>query len=154
MPFSNDGPDGEFLRRYKLADAYAFVTDGGRKQVADALLEGVSLDPSACATALSEDLTDRIDSIMGALYTMNETAHTDEEMDNQFQNGQFWQAEGASMAKAGGPLAAIDAKCREWKSQGRARFTLRKINRWRKQAEAIGRCDDPARALDHYWGLD
>ena len=39
-------------------------------------------------------------------------------------------------------------------AQGSAVYTLTKIQRWKRQAEALSKCSSPAIALDHYWAVD
>jgi len=49
---------------------------------------------------------------------------------------------------------ALENAFRSWQAQGRATFTVRKIERWRQQAEAISRYRSSAIALGHYWAVD
>src|SRR6267143_2902877 len=43
---------------------------------------------------------------------------------------------------------------RTWQSEGKAKFTVKEIERWGRQAESIAPCDVPAHALDRYWAID
>ena len=48
----------------------------------------------------------------------------------------------------------LEAAFVKWTSEGREKYTLKIIHRWRKQAEAILNSRNSARALSSYWGID
>src|SRR2546422_7599684 len=50
------------------------------------------------------------------------------------------------------PQLGEEFKARQ--AAGGAKFTLSKIERWRRVALAIARISSPASALDHYWAID
>ncbi len=154
LPAPNaNGADAQFLERFSLKDAMALTTDDGLAQVAKVLLEGIALDDAAFAKALSEDLVERIDETVGGLYYLRETSRSSD-IDRNLQYTQFWRDRGAQLARDGVREPRLEAAFRQWQSEGRAVYTMHKIERWRRQAVAIAHCLQPPRALDHYWGID
>lgn len=148
------GADGAFLARFNLADALALASDQGRSQMATALKQGVVLDPATFATTLSEDLIQRLDDdIVGGLGYLNEQK-SDAQIDYNLQYTQFWKDEGIALAKGGARGQALDDAFAAWQQAGRAEFTLARIAYWRRQADAIGRCNRPAVALDRWYAID
>src|SRR5438552_12903288 len=61
---------------------------------------------------------------------------------------------GATLAGSGVREPDLENAFQTWRLEGRAKYTLHKIARWRRQAQSISRCDVPAHALDHYWAID
>ncbi len=145
-------PDASFLARYELKDAMLLATDEGRERIARKLLDGVGLDAAAFAATLSEDLVRRIDEdIVGGLAYLNDH---DADIDRNLQYGQFWQERGIALAEAGVFQPELDEAFKEWQAEGRARYTMSKIERWRRQAELVARCHRPSTALELWWAID
>jgi hypothetical protein len=146
--------DASFLARFEIADAMILASDEGREHVARKLLEGVTFDSQTFAETLSVDLVTRIDeNILGGLAYLNERKD-DAAIDRNLQYGQFWQERGISLVQAGTQLPQLDQAFDEWQAAGRAKYTLRKINRWHRQAELIARRERPSAALEQWWALD
>ncbi len=145
--------DADFLARFELPDPMRFAFDDGREQVARKLLEGIALDGRAFAEMLSEDLVNRVDeSIFGGLNTLNDGRAAD--IDRNLQYGQFWQEEGIELAKAGMRLPELDEAFERWQAAGKAKYTVRKIEKWRHHAELIARRDKPSQAFEEWYALD
>lgn len=145
--------DARFLARFELDDAMRLALDEGREHLARKLLEGVALDAHAFAETLSQDLVKRIDEdILGGLAYLNEDQGRD--IDHNLQHGQFWQEQGAQLAQAGSRGPALEQAFEEWKQAGRARYTVRKIGKWRRQAELIARRERPSAAIEQWWAID
>ncbi len=145
--------EAAFMVRFGVEDAFLLPTDKGRRQLADHLLHGLQLQVSAVAAGLSQDLLERIDEMLGGLSYLSKTG-TDAEIDRNLQYTQFWREVGIDLAKAGVREPKLEEAFQEWQSGGHAKYTLHKVQRWRRQAEAIGRSASAVRALDHYWGID
>ena len=145
--------DANFLERFDLKDAFSLATDDGRRKLADRLLVGIAFDGLAFAETLSHDLVERIDATLGGLEYVGETSDRSQ-IDRKLQYTQFWRDLGAALVKQGVREPDLENAYRRWQSEGRARYTLHKIDRWRRQAASIARCATPARALDHYWAID
>lgn len=153
IPYSKDGPDAGFLARFGLHSAMDIANDAGRKTCADYLRAGIEVDHVAVAEILSADLAERLDATVGSLYEMSD-ANTDAEIDRNIQYTQFWRDEGTELAKQGVREPDLEVAYIRWQSAGRAKYTLNRLNRWRRQAEAIARGPNAARALSHYWGIE
>lgn len=144
--------DASFLHRFRLRDALMLGSEQGRKRCAEQLLEGVVLD-SSLPVILSEDLLERIDETVGGLeHVSNASDYT--QLDRGLQYTQFWREMGAELMKNGMREPALEHAFVTWQSQGHAVYTLRKIERWQHEAEAISKCTSPATALGHYWAVD
>jgi len=134
------------MSRFGLRDAMMLGTDKGREQCAEGLLDGVALDSSFSAV-LSDDLIERIDETIGGLeHVSNASDHT--EIDRGLQYTQFWRKLGADLMSSGVREPGLEDAFRRWQAQGGAIYTLTKIQRWRRQAEALLKCRSPAIALD------
>jgi hypothetical protein len=144
--------DASFLNRFGLSDAFMLATDEGRERCATQLLDGVAVDSSLSAV-LSDDLMERIDETIGGLEHLSNTSDYSK-LDRGLQYTQFWRDVGAELMKNGTREPALEDAFRSWQAQGRATFTLRKIERWRQQAEAISRYRSSAISLGHYWAVD
>jgi len=145
--------DANFLERFGLVNALALVGEDGLRQLADRLLADVDFDPSAFSAALSDDLVESIDRTLQGLEYVGETSDRSQ-VDRNLQYTQFWRDKGAVLAESGVREPDLESAYRRWQEEGCAIYTLHKIDRWRRQAEAIRRCKTPARALGHYWGVD
>ena len=144
-------PDARFLARYELHDAMRLALDEGREQVARILLNGIALDARAFAETLSADLVKRIDEdILGGLAYLNERG----DIDRNLQHGQFWQDQGATLMAAGVRQPQLDEAFEQWSAEGRAKYTVAKINKWRRDAELIARRDRPSDAIEQWWAID
>ena len=148
-----DSDNAAFLERFGFRDAYALGTDEGRLKLKRKLGEGVGIDPLELAHALSSDLIQRVDeTIEGLAYVGGAEDRT--KIDHNLQYTQFWREIGSHMLKNGiyEPQLREEFKARQL--AGRAKFTLSKIERWRRMAHAIAHYVNPAVALDHYWAID
>ncbi len=148
-----DGENAAFLERFGLRDAYMLGSDEGRLELRRKLAEGVAVDPLEFAHALSSDLIQRIDETIERLACVGETDDR-AKIDYNLQHTQFWRELGASMLKAGIYEPQLGEEFEAWQRAGRARFTLSKIERWRRMAISIARSTNPASALDHYWAIE
>ena len=145
--------DSRFLQRFELQDAMILALDEGRADIANKLLEGVVLDRIAFADTLSGDLVQRIDEhIVGGLEYLADHRHA--EIDRNLQYTQFWRDMGISLAESGVREPDLEDSFRQWKADGKAKYTLRRIHGWRRQAIAIARCGEPATAIDRWWAID
>jgi len=102
------------------------------------------------AERLSHDLVERIDETLGGLETLSQSGNIDRDL--QYQ--QFWEQVGARLAKSDVREPQLEQAFHQWQSEGRAKYTLHKVQRWRRQAEAVGRSASATRAIDHYWAID
>jgi hypothetical protein len=144
--------DARFLERFGLGDAMFLAHEDGRGQIARMLLDGVTLNAADFATALSEDLVTRIDEhILGGLEYLNEADGAD--IDRNLQYGQFWQQEGIALAQAGVRQPHLDEAFDKWRAEGQAKFTIHKIERWRRHAELIARRERPSDAIEQWWAI-
>jgi hypothetical protein len=75
-------------------------------------------------------------------------------MDRNLQYTQFWREMGAKLAEGDAGEPDLEAAYLRWQGEGSATYTLHKIDRWRRQAEAIRRARTPAAALEGYWAVD
>ena len=140
-----------FLHDSRLMTRCGLSRDEGREQVARKLLEGITLDAQAFAARLSQDLLRRIDEhILGGLGYLAEGG----DIDHNLQHGQFWQEQGAQLAQAGGRGPELEQAFANWKQAGHARYTVRRIGKWRRQAELIARRERPSSALEQWWAID
>jgi hypothetical protein len=144
--------DAGFMQRFGLSHAMMLGSDKGREQCASHLLDGIALE-TAFSDMLSEDLLERIDETIGGLEYVTH-ARDDIHLDRQLQYTQFWRATGAKLMKEGVREPDLESAFNRWRTQGSATFTLKKIQRWKNQADAIQLCSVPATALSHYWGVD
>lgn len=145
-------PDARFLERYELRDAMLLALDEGREQIARKLLEGITLDARGFAETLSGDLVGRIDeNVLGGLAYLNER---NGDIDRNLQHGQFWQQQGIALAEAGVRQPKLDEAFEQWKAEGRAKYTIGKIEKWRRQAELIAQRDRPSDAIEQWWAID
>lgn len=153
MPAPNPAePDARFLERYELQDAMRLAFDDGREQIVRILMEGIALDARAFVETLSQDLVRRIDEdILGGLHYLNDR---DADVDRNLQYGQFWQDSGIALAEAGVRQPRLDEAFEQWKAEGHAKYTVAKINRWRRQAELIARRERPSAAIEQWWAID
>ncbi len=58
------------------------------------------------------------------------------------------------MAEEGIREPQLSGEFEAWRAAGQVRFTLSKIDRWRRMATAIARIANPAIALSHYWAVE
>ena len=146
-------PDARFLERFELRDATLLATDEGRGQIARKLLEGITIDTLIFAETLSRDLVERIDEhILGGLHYLADGCDAD--IDRNLQYTQFWRDRGISLAEAGVREPTLEEAYQQWKAEGRATYTLRRIERWRRQAVALAHCAMPSTAIDRWWAID
>ena len=96
---------------------------------------------------------ERIDETVGGLEHVS-NASDYAQLDRGLQYTQFWRETGAELLKNGIHEPALEHAFVTWQSQGRAVYTLRKIERWRHEAEAISLSASTATALGHYWAVD
>lgn len=145
--------EAAFLERFGLDDSFAFGTDEGRRQVATRLLDGIDFDASPFSAALADDLVERIHETLQGLERVGET-NDPTRIDRNLQYTQFWRQIGGALLRSGVRGPELEDAYRRWQQEGHATYTLHKIGRWRRQAEAIRRYTNAARALDHYWSVD
>lgn len=145
--------EAEFLARFSSVDAMSLLADDGRRRMADCLRAGVAFDPVSLLSALSDDLIERIDAILQGLETMVQTTDHSR-IDRSLQYTQFWREVGAKLLENGMRKPKLEAAYLQWQKEGRAKHTLHKIDRWRRQAVAIRRSKTPAVALISYWAVD
>jgi hypothetical protein len=149
-PLSNE--DASFLERFGFKSAHSLISDQA-KQFAEHLLADVLFDNSVFTSTLSDDLSERIDHVIGALEYIGETEDRSQ-IDRNLQYTQFWRQLGAKLVEDGVRQPELEGEYQKWQANGHARFSLRKLDGWQKQAKAIGNRPTPARALAHYSGID
>lgn len=143
--------DAEFMRRFGLKDAMSLGSQEGHQRCAEHLLSNISID-SSFGAALSDDLLERIDETLGGLEHLNSTHNSD--IDRSLQYTQFWRDIGSNLMSEGVREPALENAFLKWQEQGGAVYTLAKIQRWKRQAETLAKCNSPAVALGHFWGVD
>jgi hypothetical protein len=145
--------DRNFLARFEIDDATRLALDEGREHMARKLLEGIAFDVHGFAQTLSGDLVRRIEeNILGGLSYLNDDRN--DEVDWNLQHGQFWQEEGIALAETGVRQPQLDEAFERWRAQGRAKYTVPKIERWRRHAGLIARRERAAQALEEWYAID
>lgn len=142
-----------FLERFGLKGSLPLSGKEALGQLHQKLVDGIALDAGKFAATLSADLVERIDNTLEGLAYVGE-AGDQAEIDHRLQYAQFWREEGAEIGRKEMREPAIGNAFKAWQASGRARFTLAKIDRWRRAALAIARYTNPASVLAHYWGVD
>jgi len=146
--------DTAFLERFEMRDpVLAFGSEESLNQLRRKLIDGIDSNPRELVGVLSQDLVDRIVQTVECLGYLGET-DDEEKIDYNLQHTQFWREQGAELMKDGMRRADLDRAYHEWQAQGRAKFTLYKIKRWKKRAFGIASYENPARALVQYWAVD
>jgi len=140
------------MHRFGLKDAVLLGSGQGRQLCAEHLLAQIALD-SSFAAVLSEDLLERIDETVGSLEHLSNPG-TEVELDRGLQYTQFWRQIGADLMKNGVREPALENAFLKWQAEGGAVYTLDKIKRWKRQAEALLNYSSSAIALSHYWAID
>jgi hypothetical protein len=154
LPGSTPTPEeADFLARFNIDYATSLASDESRRQMAECLSVGVILDPASLLAALSDDLVERIDEVVQGLETVGQTKDRDR-IDRNLQHTQFWREIGAKLMEEGLRGPDLEATYLQWQEEGRAKYTLHKIDQWRRQAEAIRRFKTAAAALVSYWAVD
>jgi len=154
LPSPNPGPaDASFLSRFGIQDAMLLVTDSGKQQLADKLLADVDFNEILFAKILSSNIIDRIDETIGYLEYIGET-NDHSQIDRNIQYHQFWREVGAKLMEEGIRQPNLEEAFLIWQSQGKAKYTFRKIEKWKQKAELIALCKIPARVLEQYWSID
>jgi hypothetical protein len=142
-----------FMERFGLKSPYGLGTEEESGRLRNKLVENIPFDPAQFAQILSDDLVERIDSTIDGLAYVGGTDDRSR-IDHNLQHTQFWRELGANMLKSGVYEPRLGEEFKAWQATGRAKFTLSKLDRWRRVALAIGRSTNPASALDHYWAID
>jgi hypothetical protein len=114
--------DADFLNRFGLGEAMSLMTEEGRRLVADRMLAGGAVGPPALLLTLSDDLTERIDAVLGGLETVGET-NDRARIDRNLQYTQFWRELGGRLMEQGVREPALEAAYLRWREEGRARYT-------------------------------
>jgi len=142
-----------FLERFALQSAYNLGTYEREGKLRGKLVENIAFDTAQFARALSADLFQRIDETVDGLAYVGETDDR-AKIDHNLKYTQFWRELGAKLLKNGIYEPQLGEEFKAWQAAGGAKFTLSKIERWRRVALAIARISSPASALDHYWAID
>jgi len=150
-PLSNE--DASFLERFGFKSAHSLISDQARKQFAEYLLADVLFDNSVFTSTLSDDLSERIYRVIETLGYLGETEDRSQ-IDRNLQYTQFWRQLGAKLVADGVREPELEGEYQKWQADGHARFSLRKLDGWQRQAKAIGNRPTPAGALAHYSGID
>ncbi len=151
------GENLDFLTRFGVRD-YELGDENGKEKIYSKLVAGISsADP--LSEALSRDLEERIDSTIEGLSYLNDGSSNRGQLDYNLRYGQFWRERGAEvMRKAHEENRASEDDLarayREWSENPGPRFTMDKVERWRRQASGIARAKHRASALARYWGIE
>ncbi|MGI0016857.1 MAG: hypothetical protein ACREBU_25835, partial [Nitrososphaera sp.] len=150
-PLSNE--DASFLERFGFKSAQSLIGEQAARQLADRLVVGVCFDSSAFATTLSNDLLERIEQLIAALEYIGETDDRSQ-IHRNLQYTQFWRQPGSKLMAEGVREPELEEAYRRWQAAGHAKYSLRKLDGWKRQATAISKHAKAARALAHYSGID
>ncbi len=153
------GENAAFLARFGIDRAEELATDEGKDKLRRVLSEGITCDRARFAEILSSDLVERIDSIVGGLSYLNNENDDRNELDHRLRHSQFWKERGAALAQEctqqGRPWQEdLESAYHEWSLNPGPRFTIGKLERWRREAAAIARATRPADALVKYWAIE
>src|SRR5437667_11766818 len=133
------------MERFGVASEYSLATATGRRQLAAHLMDKVALDHSQVAERLSMDLVERLEQTLGGLEYLNDPGGA-ADIDRNLQYPQFWRDKGIGLAKSGIREPQLEEAFKKWQSEGRAKYTLHRILRWKRQAEALTRSHSAPRA--------
>lgn len=147
------GDDHDFLEKYSLEHPYSLTSSEGRQKIVRTLAEGVEIDASDFALMLSKDLLARIDDVIGGLYYLNDSSD-EKDIDRDLQFTQFWSAHGTELHKDRIAGEALKDAFKIWQEEGNAKYTFKVIDNWITQAKAISKFNDPAKALEQFWGIE
>jgi hypothetical protein len=152
------GPDAEFLSRFGLDSEHKLGDEKGRDKMYRKLIEGIEFDETL-VTVLSQDLEERLDGVVGGLSYLNDDTSDRSKLDHNLRYTQFWRERGEEVmrkAHAEGrvPKDDLDTAYAEWSVSPGPRFTMDKIERWRRKASAIASAKHPADALAQYVGIE
>ena len=152
---SPSGENAAFLKRFGLERADIF--EENKEKIYRKLIEGVALNCSLPAV-LSEDLTERLDDIVGGLSYLNDDATDREKLDHNLRYTQFWRDRGAEVMRkphtAGrAPKEELEEAYAQWAKTPGPHFTMDAIERQRRHASSIANAKHPADALVRYWAI-
>jgi hypothetical protein len=151
------GENADFLVRFGLDNAHELGDETGKEKMLKKLVEGVVFD-SALPAALSQDLEERLDGIVDGLSYLNDGASDRSQLDHNLRYTQFWRERGAEVMRKAheasrAPRDDLDRAYEEWLKVPGPRFTMDKVERWRRQATSIATAKHPADALARYVGI-
>lgn len=151
------GENLDFLTRFGIRE-YELGDESGKEKIYSKLVAGISSAHSLSET-LSLDLEERIDSTVEGLSYLNDGSSDRGQLDHNLRYTQFWRERGAEVAKKAHEEDRVsqddlDKAYREWSESPGPRFTLNKVERWRRQASAITKAKHSAHALARYWGIE
>ena len=151
------GENAAFLARFGIRQD-ELSNENGKDKLFGKLVEGIAFDAFVRQT-LSRDLEERIDDTIGGLSYLNNGSSNRGELDHGLRYGQFWRGRGAEIARMADeqnkpPKDSLDEAYREWSENPGPRFTMDKLERWRKEASAIARVKHPADALAKYRAIE
>jgi hypothetical protein len=151
------GENLDFLARFGIRE-YELGGENGKEKIYSKLVAGISATDSLCET-LSRDLEERIDGTIEALSYLNDGSSNRGQLDHNLRYAQFWRERGAEVAKKAheeerASKDDLDTAYQEWSENPGPRFTMDKVERWRRQASAIAKAKHHAEALAKYWGIE
>jgi len=146
--------DADFLSRFGIAKAEDLADPHKLPKVRDFLRQGISLDVSAFTTILSNDLQERVETVIGGIGYVSDLT-TDAEIDERLQEIQFWEERGAAVMKDAddrgeAPIGALRKARAEWQANPGPKYTVPKLREWQRNAAAIANNNNPAKALVRY----
>lgn len=151
------GENADFLARFGI-NPHELGDQKGKEKIYSKLIEGIAFDARLRET-LSSDLIERIDGTIGGLSYLENDSSNRNELDHNLRYTQFWRERGADVAKKAhgegrAPKDDLDKAYREWLANPGPRFTMDKVERWRRQASAIARAKHAADALARYRAIE
>lgn len=151
MPLSAE--NASFLERFGFQDNESLISDEARKKFAAKLLSNIQFNNASFCEALSNDLVERIEQLIETLEYLSERSER-AKVDRNLQYTQFWRNLGAKLMTEGVVEPDLEKAFQQWVGEGHAKYTLHKIDRWRRQAASINSCPKSAHALARYSGID
>jgi len=151
------GENLDFLTRFGIRE-YDLGDEKGKEKIYSQLVAGISSTDSLNET-LSRDLQERIDGTIEGLSYLNDGSSNRGQLDHNLRYAQFWRERGAEVAKKAheekrASMDDLEKAYGEWSENPGPRFTMDKVERWRRQASAIAKANHSADALARYWGIE
>jgi hypothetical protein len=153
-----DRENADFMARFGLDRPDTLGDEKTKESIYRKLIEGIAFDFHLSQT-LSDDLQERITGIVDGLAYLNDSNSDRDALDHNLRYTQFWRERGAEVMKKAheqgrAPKDDLDVAYREWSENPGAHYTMAKIERWERQASAVGHAKHPADALAKYIGIE
>jgi hypothetical protein len=152
-----DRENADFLARFDVHQS-ELGDERGREKMYSKLVGGIAFDARLRET-LSLDLVGRIDQTIEGLSYQNDGSAKRDEIDYNLRYTQFWKELGAEVARrcheeGRAPKDDLDKAYAEWSENSAPRFTMDKLERWRRHAAGIAKAKHPADAVARYRAIE